>query len=124
MRRGTWMLVALLVAGCASWPSWPSWPAFLRPGATLLDRADRQVQAGDYAAAVQTYDVLLARYPDDPEAPRARASRDVAAEIVRLRAELSSRDTELSRLRQEVTRLRDDLEHLKRMDLQLERGKK
>jgi hypothetical protein len=124
MSRWSWLFVVLFVTGCASWPSWPTWLAFMRPGATLLERADRQVMVGDYAAAVQTYDVLLARYPDDPEALRARTSRDVAAEIVRLRAELSTRDTELSRLRQEVARLRDDLENLKRMDMQLERGKK
>lgn len=118
MSRWALALAVLLVAGCASWVSTP------RPSATLLERADRQVMAGDYTAAILTYDVMLTRFPDDPEAPRARASRDVAAEIVRLRAELFSRDSELSRLRQEVTRLRDDLENLKRMDLQLERGKK
>lgn len=118
MSRFAVALAIVLVAGCAGWLP------LSRPSANLLERADQQVLAGDYAGAVQTYDVLLAKYPDDPEAPHARVNRDVTAEVVRLRAELSNREGELSRLRQEVTRLRDDLENLKRMDMLLERGKK
>jgi len=113
--------MAMLLAGCAPW-----WPP-----ATLLDRADRLVQKGDYASAVRTYDELLAKYPDDPSARRALVSRDAVAgllaaraDIVRLREELASRDGELNRLRQELERLREDLENLKRLDLRDERRRK
>jgi len=113
--------MAMLLAGCAPW-----WPP-----ATLLDRADRLVQKGDYASAVRTYDELLAKYPDDPSARRALVSRDAVAgllaaraDIARLREELASRDGELNRLRQELERLREDLENLKRLDLRDERRRK
>jgi tetratricopeptide (TPR) repeat protein len=108
-------LIAL--AGCA----------FIMPTA-LLDRADRLVAKGDYAAAVRTYDELLARYPDDPTAPRALAARDILGgllaardDINRLRKELASREAELGRIKQDLDRLRDDLENLKRIDLREER---
>ena len=113
--------MAMVLAGCAPW-----WPP-----ATLLDRADRLVQKGDYASAVRTYDELLAKYPDDPSARRALVSRDAVAgllaaraDIARLREELASRDGELNRLRQELERLREDLENIKRLDLRDERRRK
>ncbi len=131
MRRAVLGLLALALAGCAS--TWPS--PFASPAASMLERADALVARGDYAGAVAAYDELLARYPSDGLAGRALASRDTAAtiiaareEIARLRAELEAREGELRRVRQELQRLtaesdrlRADLEHLKRIDLKLER---
>jgi predicted Zn-dependent protease len=104
----------MILAGCAPW-----WPP-----ATLLERADRLVQQGDYASAVRTYDELLAKYPDDPAARRALTSRDAVAGLLEARKELAARDGELTRLRQEVERLREDLENLKKLDLRDERRRR
>lgn len=127
MRAASVLIAVLLLAGCAAWP----W----RPASRLLERGDTLAAGGDYAAAVRAWDELLARYPDDPAAPAALARRDTTAallaareEVARLRAELAARDAEVGRLRQELARLgaeaerlRSDLEHLKRIDLRLER---
>jgi TolA-binding protein len=134
VRAAPLALAALLLAGCATWP----W----RPAARLLERGDALAGRGDYGAAVQAWEELLARYPDDPAAPAALARRDTTAalltareQIARLRGELAARESELARLRQEharlaaeaerlrseADRLRSDLEHLKRIDLRLER---
>lgn len=109
----------LLWAGCAMIPN------------ALLDRADRQIALADYAAAVRTYDELLAHYPDDPAAPRALAARDILGsllaardDISRLRKELSVREAELSRIKQDLGSLREDLENLKRIDLREERRRR
>ncbi len=121
--------IMVVLAGCSSWS--PVW----RPSAALLDHADRQVAEGDYAGALKTYETLLDR---DPGNRTARARRDVVAalmdaraETARLRAELAARDGEVGRLRQEVARLaaeadrlRADLEHLKQVDLRLERQRR
>lgn len=121
MKRHRWLLVAsaLLLAGCALMPN------------TLLDRADRQIARGDYASAVRTYDELLARYPDDPAAPRALAARDILGsllaardDISRLRKELTVREAELGRIKQDLESLREDLENLKRIDLREERRRR
>lgn len=122
------MLLALALAGCASWNAWP----FSRPASAVLVRADRLAAAGDYPAAVAAYDEFLATHGADAEAPRVRVSRDGLAallagreELARLRQELAKREGDLARARQEAERLRDDLERLKRIDLRLERrGKK
>lgn len=111
-------MLATALGGCALW-----WPP-----ASLLQRADRLVQQGDYASAIRTYDELLAKYPADPAATRALASRDAVAgllaargDIARLRQELAAREGELTRLRQELEQLREDLENLKKIDLRDER---
>lgn len=128
MRGMVLAALALAAAGCAAWP---------RPGGPLA-RADRLVEQGEYVAAVQAYDEALARHPADPEAPRARASRDMLnsliaarADVARLRESLAARDAELTRLRQEVQRLtqeadrlRADLETLKEIDLRQERKRR
>ncbi|MGH7324068.1 MAG: tetratricopeptide repeat protein [Candidatus Rokuibacteriota bacterium] len=102
----------------------PAGCAVLQPSATLLDRADRMVERGDYAGALQTYDELLARYPSDRLATRAQTSRQTVtnllaarADVARLRHELTARDAELSRLKQDLERLREDLENMKKIDL-------
>lgn len=109
----------LLLTGCLS------------PWGSLLDRAERLVGQGDYPGAVQTYDEFLARYPDDPAAPRVLATRNsvasllaARADITRLREDLAAREAELGRLRQELERLRADLENLKRIDLREERRRR
>jgi hypothetical protein len=116
--RTCWILLTatLLLPGCAALPG------------ALLDRADRQIARGDYVAAVQTYDELLARYPDDSAAPRALAARDILGsllaardDISRLRRELTAREAELGRIKQDLESLRGDLESLKRLDLREER---
>ena len=118
-------VVSLLVGGCAS----ADWP--FNGATSLLSRADRLADRQQYEAALRTYDEFLARYPNDPAAPRAQKSRDTIAsimtaraELARLRAELAARDGELARLRQETERLRADLEKLKEVDLNLERKKR
>lgn len=110
------ILLTFLLAGCATMPT------------ALLDRADRQIAHGDYVAAVRTYDELLARYPDDPVAPRALAARDILGSLLaarddinRLRKELTAREAELGRIKQDLDSLRGDLENLKRLDLREER---
>ena len=126
MRRFVAMgVVALLVGGCAR----ADWP--LSSSASLLPRADRYADRQQYEPALRDYDEFLARYPDDPAAPRALKTRETIASIVtaraelaRLRAELAARDGELARLRQETERLRADLEKLKEVDLNLERKKR
>ncbi len=109
----------------------PAGCAVLQPSATLLDRADRMVERGDYAGALQTYDELLARYPSDRLALRAQTSRQTVANLIaaradliaaradvaRLRQELTVRDIELTRLKHDLEKLREDLENLKKMDL-------
>lgn len=124
------LIIIILLAGCAAWPFGRS--------SGLLERADRLAADGDYVAAVSAYDEFLDKYPDDRAAARARASRDTAAEmgrlrseVVRLREQLGVREGELNRIRQELSRLlteadrlRVDLENLKRLDLELERRKR
>ena len=121
MKLTRWPLATSLVllAGCAAMPN------------VLLDRADRQIANGDYMAAVRTYDELLARYPDDPAAPRALAARDILGsllaardDISRLQKELTAREAELGRIKQDLETLRGDLEDLKRIDLRQERRRR
>lgn len=118
-----------VLAGCTTWPAGP------RPSATLLASADRLAVQGDWAAAARAYDEFVARYPNDPAAPQAQASRhalarllEAEAEIARLQRMLAEREGQVGRLRQdlervtaEANRLRADLERLKRIDIQLER---
>ena len=128
MRRAALgLLLAVTLAGCASWP-------FGR-GSSLVADADRLAREGDFAAAVAKYDEYLKRYPDGWSTGRATESRDTLAatltaraeaarlrqEVARLREELARRDGDLVRVRQEADRLRTDLERLKQIDLKLER---
>jgi tetratricopeptide (TPR) repeat protein len=138
--------IILAFAGCTSWS------VFERPSGTLLVKADRLLDQGEYARAVAAYDELLVRYPDDAAAPRARSSRDAVARLIAAREEverlrqallarerdlqqareaLAVRDGEVQRNRQELQRvtaeserLRGDLERLKRIDLELERRRR
>jgi len=133
------VILAFALAGCASWF------ASERPSATLLVKADGLVDQGEYARAIDAYDELLARYPDDAAAPRARSSRIAVARLVAAREEadrlrrdleaarqsLAAREGDLQRTRQELQRvtaeserLRADLERLKRIDLELERRRR
>jgi len=127
------VLVACLTAGCA---------LFTRDAARALADADARAANGDYPAALAAYDAYLVRYPDDDGVARVRAVRAMVAELVAARAELAAlRDrlttrergeaAELARLRQElsarqaeVSRLKGDLEALKRTDLQMERRRR
>jgi len=118
-------VLALVIGGCAS----ADWP--FNESASLLARADRLADRQHYEPALRAYDEFLARYPNDPAAPRALKTRETIASIItgraelaRLRAELAARDGELARLRQETERLRADLEKLKEVDLNLERKKR
>jgi chromosome segregation ATPase len=89
-------VLALGLAGCASWPF--SGP----PGPALLVQADTFAASGDYERALDMYGELLRRYPDAPQAARARANRDVVL------AAVTARD-EIARLGDEIARLKDDL---------------
>lgn len=135
MRRLIAGAALLALAGCASLP------AFWRPAGALLERADGLAAERRYADALAAYDDWLAKYPADGAAPRARMSRETVAALVaardeiarlrrqvddlgRLRRELTAREGELVRLRQEIDRVQADLENLKRLDLQMERGRR
>lgn len=115
-------------------------------------QADRSVTEGRYADALNTYDEILAKYPDTAEADRARTSRaplsglhaartEIArltaemkareAALTRARAEVAAREGDLARARQEIARLtaeterlRADLEQLKRIDIDAERRRR
>ena len=53
---------------CTPATSWPWW----RP--TELEKAERLVQRGEYAAAVAAYDAYLVKYADDEHARMSRAT--------------------------------------------------
>ena len=99
------VLLALLSGGCASLPPWPWWYA------EELVKADRHVEAGEYAAAVAAYDAYLAKHGPDA---RVRMSRNTVASILALQRELA-------RLREDLAKREADLERLKELDLRIER---
>jgi len=121
--------LSLLLAACATGP-------FAQPS-PMLAKADRLAAEGNYRSAMQAYDAYLARYADEPQAARARTSREAVAsvlttrgeigrlqqELARVREELAKREGDLTRVKQEAERLRADLERLKQLDLQLEKRK-
>ena len=140
-----WILVVIIgaIAGCVLPSTPPAPPA--RPAVTLLARADGLVAEGHYADALDAYGEILAKYPNTDEASRARGSRETLvnlvsarAQIVKLTAEMKTQEShmktqeaELTRARQEIARLtaesdklRADLEHLKKIDIDLERRRK
>jgi hypothetical protein len=95
--------IIVTLAGCAPWSAAP------RPALQLLDGAERLTVLGDHASAVELYDELLAKYPEDAVAGRARAGRESAVavltareEIARLREQLNARETEVRRLREDL----------------------
>jgi septal ring factor EnvC (AmiA/AmiB activator) len=129
MRRIWALALPLLLVACATGP--------FATRSAMLTRADRLAADGDYRSAMAAYDAYLARHADDPDAARARASRDAVAsvlttrdeiarlqqELARVREELARREGDLTKVRQEADRLRADLERLKQLDLQLEKRK-
>ncbi len=106
------VVVAFLLAGCATWP-------FARPAAPLLAQADALAAEGHFAEALRAYDDVLARYPHDREATSIAARRDtvqavVAAqsEIDRLKGELAAREAQLAAARAEVAEAESQRERL------------
>ena len=137
-----WILVVIIgaIAGCVLRSAPPA-----RPSAALLVRADGLAAEGQYADALEAYGEILAKYPGTGEAGRARSRRETLvnlvsarAQVARLTAEmkaqesqLKTQEAELARARQEIARLtaeadklRADLEHLKKIDIDLERRRK
>ncbi len=138
MRRGALaiLLGLLLGTGCARAPA---------PAAAILARADAQMEAENYAAALELYALFLRESGNDPAAPRARAARIVLdrlltsrveverlqreaatreADLARLARDAVARDAELARLRRdvaarqaEVDRLKADLDRLRDIDI-------
>jgi multidrug resistance efflux pump len=116
---------AVLCMGCAA-PSPQSTDS-------LLTQADAKMAAEDYGGAQALYGEFVTANPDDTQAGRARAVRTAldrllssqaelnrvqrGEELVRLRRELSDRQSEVDRLKAEVTKLRADLERLRNIDL-------
>jgi chromosome segregation ATPase len=103
-------VLTLVVAGCAGGTP------FFHPAASLLTRADRAVEAGQYAAARALYDELLTRYPDVGAAEEARGRRAMVAsvlEVARLREEAAKQQVELARIREALTAREADLNRLK-----------
>lgn len=121
------LMVAVLCMGCPV----PS----RSPESTdsLLTQADAKMAAEDYSSAQTLYGDFVGANPDDAQAGRARAIRAAldrllssqselgrvqrGEELVRLRRELSDRQSEVDRLKAEVTKLRADLERLRNIDL-------
>jgi septal ring factor EnvC (AmiA/AmiB activator) len=84
-----------------------------RPVATfevaLLDEADRRAAQGDYAAAVNLYEDILAFQADPAVLDRARTRRDTVAgllaargEVARVREQLAAREAEVRRLQEQL----------------------
>jgi len=101
--------IILAFAGCTSW-SVSERP----PGTLLLVEADRLVDQGEYARAVEAYDELLVRYPDAAAASRVRSSRDAVARLVFARAEVERLRGELESARRELQTAREQLESARR----------
>jgi tetratricopeptide (TPR) repeat protein len=137
------IILAFAGAGCVS----P--PVSERPSGALLVKADRLVDQGDYARALEAYDEALARYPDDATALRVRSSRETVARLAAARGEverlqqslaarerdlqqaleaLATRDGEVQRTRQELARMTAEAERLRaeadRLRADLERLKR
>lgn len=126
-------LVSALFTACASGPF--AWPPFQRASTASLEKAERLTEERQYQQAVAAYDEFLAVHPDDAEASRALANRDVIAgylsaraDLARLRQDLTAREAEVTRLREELARVRQesermraDLERLKQIDLKQDR---
>ena len=95
-----------LVAGCAG---------------QLLTRGDSQLVAGNYRAAITTYDQFLRSNPQDPSAERVRATRTLLARYLQVEEEAARGRPELNDLRAQVTRLKAALDKLKAIDVGTER---
>ncbi len=118
MTRFAVAVIILALTGCVSWSPFP------RPSPPLLAKADRLAAAGQYVDALDAYDELLAKYPDDSSVPRARARRDTVARLLAVQAELARVRETLVKRDAELARVRADLEHLKQIDMDLERRRR
>jgi hypothetical protein len=159
-RHAAWIvIIALLCAGCAKRPAPPPprvagpppliirlapalpiadyrpvAPPPERPPETLI-RAEQELIAGDYRAAVARFDEFLQHFPTDPAAQRAQATRTALDGLLKLQEaaaklehDANLREDELARLRRalqasrvEAARAKSDLERLKASDIRLER---
>lgn len=134
VRAPVLMLVALAtVAGCAS-SAPPALPPPPPPGTALLARADELTGLGEYARAIEAYDVYLQLHDGAVAVPRVRATRAALAgvvaaraEVARLAGELSAREREIGRLRQALVAREQDLgrvgEELAARDVELFRAR-
>jgi hypothetical protein len=77
---------------------------------STLARADDRLAAAEYRSAASLYDQFLRERPNDPDAPRARATRAMIERLL-------GQQAEIERLKAEATRLRADLERLRNIDL-------
>lgn len=124
------LIVAALCMGC---PLPSHSPESTESASSLLTQADAKMVAEDYSSAQGLYGQFVTANPGDAQAGRARAiqaalERLLASqaelgrvqrgeEVVRLKRELSDRQSEVDRLKAEVTKLRADLERLRNIDL-------
>jgi tetratricopeptide (TPR) repeat protein len=99
------LVAAPLVAGCAG---------------QLLNRGDRQLVAGNYRAAITTYDEFLRGNPLDPSAGRVRATRSLLARYLQAEEEAARMRPELNDLRAQVARLKAALDKLRAIDVDAE----
>jgi septal ring factor EnvC (AmiA/AmiB activator) len=136
----------LMVLGCAvAGPPAPAPPVVVVPEVSperirsqaTLARADDELIAGNYRAAVAIYDHFLELAPDDEAAPRAHAIRAVIDRLLsaqtaarRLERDAAHLEDEIEQLRGQLTvsrkeaaRLRADLDQLKQVAADLERLK-
>jgi DNA repair exonuclease SbcCD ATPase subunit len=111
-------------------------PERIRSQATLA-RADAELIAGNYRAAIAVYDHFLSLAPDDVASPRAQAVREAIDRLLsaqtaarRLEREAGHLEDEIEQLRSELAvsrkeaaRLRADVDQLKQVAADLERLK-
>jgi len=111
-------------------------PEHLRAQATLA-RADDELIAGNYRAAIAVYDHFLELAPDDKAASRAQAirasidrllstqtaARRLEHDAAHLEDEIEQLRGQLTASRKEAARLRADIDQLKQLAADLERLK-
>ncbi len=113
MRRSLAALAAsLLLVGCAALSSTAP-----PPSAAALKRADDQMAAAQYRRALALYDEYLKANPNDPAAPRARATRALVERLLASQAEVERLRRDVDTRQAEIDRLKADLERLRRIDL-------
>jgi tetratricopeptide (TPR) repeat protein len=119
--------LCLVLSGCATVPA---------PAPKPL-AGDARLAAGDYRAAIAAYDQFLQAEPNDPAAPRVRATRAVvdqmleaaavvpglAREATLREAELEDAKRELGTLRDKVAALTSTLDQLSALVLEIDRQK-
>lgn len=102
MTRALVGAIIVCLAGCSASPAAP-------PSVALLDEAERRAAQGDYAAAVNLYEDVLAFQSNPAVLAKARAGRDTVAGLLAARGEADRLRQQLAAREAEILRLRDAL---------------